>query len=321
MSSVDELIVEVGGGKGTRALTEPLLQIRKNTTAIVTVADGGGHSQVLREDRGVEALGDLRNVLGAMVSPEKRAKLDYRFKSIKGSGMNGYSWGNYELLYYRETSRDLGEAMERACKEFGAQGTLLPVSIDNVELVSTMDDGSIVEGEGEIDHLLPSDTRHIVKVCLRPSADIYIKAYESLVQANKIVFCAGSLWTSLVPNLIVKGFSEAVRKTNGKLIYVVNLMTNYRETPNYTVLDHVKVVCRHIGKKLDYVICNGGDIPQRAINKYSAQNSMPVYLWENEEEEISEYVNNPVITANLVMESGNGRMRHSPRLAKIIADL
>ncbi|MEK7642251.1 MAG: gluconeogenesis factor YvcK family protein [Patescibacteria group bacterium] len=318
----NESIVLVGGGGGVYRVARFLKHLRPNITTIQTVFDHGGHSGILRDEQGVLPPGDIRQAILALsddnMEPSLRELMGYRFGENGKSSLDKATVGNILLTALTEIEGSLPLAINTLSKLCGVQGKVLPVSLDDAELCVELSDGSLLKGEGNIDTRSIDDDRTILGAYLEPKARIFVDAYEAIVNADKIVFCPGDIYTSLIPNLLTEGFKEALAESGAKLIYCVNLMTKKAETDGYSVLDFVETVCKYAGKSLDYAIYNSGSIDQEVIAEYEEEKCYPVRFTSSDQTLAKKWVG-----ANLVdrVDDGNGLMiRHHERIASVIAD-
>lgn len=318
MSKVNESIVLVGGGGGVYRVARFLKHIRPNITTIQTVFDHGSHSGQLRDERGVLPPGDIRQAILALsddqMEPTLRGLMSYRFTKKGSSSLNGATVGNILLTALTEIEGNLPSAIKALSKLCGVRGSVLPVSLDDAELCVKLSDGSTLRGEGDIDNRSIESDATITWVYLEPKAHIFVGAYEAIIAADKIVFCPGDLFTSLVPNLLVDGFVEALHKSNAKLIYCANLMTKKAETHGFCVTDFVKVVHDYIGRKIDLVVYNSEPIEERLKELYAVNKSYPIC----HKGSFVEYT--LTHKAENLVDSTGDVIRHHERIASIIAD-
>ncbi|MCJ8015129.1 YvcK family protein [Paenibacillus sp. KQZ6P-2] len=269
-------IVVMGGGTGLSVMLRGLKEMPLDITAIVTVADDGGSSGILRSELQMPPPGDIRNVLTALadVEPLMSEVLRYRFSS--GSGLAGHSLGNLILAAMTDISGDFVTAVRELNRLFAVRGRVLPAAGEAVVLSAEMEDGTIVTGESKI----PEAGLRIKRVFLEPSeVEPLPEAVAAIEEADAILIGPGSLYTSILPNLLVPKLAEAVMASEAIKIFVCNVMTQPGETDGYTVSDHLQAVYNHIGKHLfDYVIVNSGDIPPQVQDKYAEKGAKPVEL-------------------------------------------
>jgi uncharacterized cofD-like protein len=269
-------IVVMGGGTGLSVMLRGLKQKPLDITAIVTVADDGGSSGILRSELQMPPPGDIRNVLTALadVEPLMADLLKYRFSS--GSGLAGHSLGNLILAAMTDISGDFVTGVRELSRVFAVRGRVLPAAEEAVVLHAEMEDGSVVSGESKI----PEAGGRIKRVFLEPThVEPLPEAVEAIERADAILIGPGSLYTSILPNLLVPKLAEAVVSSQAVKIFVCNVMTQPGETDNYSVGDHLQAVYDHVGHQLfDYVIVNNGDIPEQVLDKYAEQGAKPVQL-------------------------------------------
>ncbi|MFB6366976.1 uridine diphosphate-N-acetylglucosamine-binding protein YvcK [Paenibacillus elgii] len=269
-------IVVIGGGTGLSVMLRGLKHKPVDITAVVTVADDGGSSGILRSELEIIPPGDIRNVLSALadVEPLLGQLLDYRFD--KGNGLAGHSLGNLMLAAMCDITGDFVTGVRELSRVLAVRGRVLPASDHSIVLRALMEDGSIVEGESNI----PKARGVIRRVSIEPK-DVRAlpEALEALREADAILVGPGSLYTSILPNLLVPEIAETIVESNALKIFICNVMTQPGETDDYKVSDHLKAVRDHIGTDLfDYVIVNNGDIPEQVQSKYAEQGAKIVPL-------------------------------------------
>lgn len=273
-------IVVMGGGTGLSVMLRGLKHKPIDITAIVTVADDGGSSGILRNELHMPPPGDIRNVLTALadVEPLLSDMLNYRFSS--GSGLAGHSLGNLILAAITDISGDFVTAVRELSRVFAVRGRVLPAADQAVILHAEMEDGAIVTGESKI----PEAGGKIKRIFLEPEiVEPLPEAVEAIQDADAILIGPGSLYTSIIPNLLVPKLAEAVLENKNAIkIFVCNVMTQPGETDDYTVSDHLKAVYEHVGHHLfDYVIVNDGEIPTQVQDYYAEKGAKPVQIdWD-----------------------------------------
>ncbi|MGP0585451.1 gluconeogenesis factor YvcK family protein [Paenibacillus timonensis] len=271
----------MGGGTGLSVMLRGLKEKPLDITAIVTVADDGGSSGILRNELQMPPPGDIRNVLTALadVEPLLSDMLNYRFAS--GSGLAGHSLGNLILAAITDISGDFVTAVRELSRVFAVRGRVLPAAGQAVVLHAEMEDGTIVTGESKI----PEVRGRIKRIFLEPEeVEPLPEAVEAIREADAILIGPGSLYTSIIPNLLVPKLAEAVlENTSAIKIFICNVMTQPGETDDYTVSDHLQAVYNHVGKHLfDYVIVNDGEIPPQVQDFYAEKGAKPVQVdWDN----------------------------------------
>jgi len=242
-------IVAIGGGTGLSTLLRGLKEHTQNITAIVTVADDGGSSGRLRRQLGVLPPGDFRNCLTALADAESLTTQLFQYRFSEGEGLNGHSFGNLFIVAMAGVTGNFERALLESSKVLAVRGQILPSTLENVTLVAELkDEGeelpAVVEGESQI----PESGRPIERVFLQPGdVPAYPGALRAILEADLIVAGPGSLYTSVLPNLLVPDIVRAVRASRAKKIYVCNVATQRGETEGYTLADHVAALQRHVG--------------------------------------------------------------------------
>lgn len=258
-------VVVLGGGTGLSVLLSGLKKFPVNITAIVSVSDNGGSTGRLREDFHTPAVGDIRRVLISLsrTEPLVESLFNYRFKT--NGDLNGHTVGNLILTAASAITGNLSDGIEALSNVFNLNGRVVPLTEDNVILMAEMEDGTIIEGEAEI----TKEHKKIKKIFYKKDPIITPEAMLSIVNADYIILSMGSIYTSIIPNLITKEVINAIDKSKAKIFYVSNMMTQPGETDNFKVSDHVKLLNSYLGeKKLDTVFVNDKTIDESIIKKY-----------------------------------------------------
>lgn len=306
-------IVAIGGGTGLSMLLKGIKHITNNITAVVTVGDDGGSSGRLREDMGILPPGDIRNCIAALADDEDLiTKLfQYRFKS--GEGLEGHSFGNLFLTALCAITGDMVRAVKESSNVLSIRGRVLPSTLDDMKLVAEMEDGRIIHGESNI----PEAHGKIKRLFTDP---VKCKALEDVIAAIKeadlIILGPGSLYTSVIPNLLIEEIAQEVVASNAKKIYVCNIMTQPGETDNYSVADHVSALMSHANSRkiIDAVLVNDF-IPANLASKYQMAGSYPV---KTDVENLRKLGVKP-FSKKLIEDSKEGLVRHSSnRVARAI---
>ncbi|MDY3060308.1 MAG: YvcK family protein [Fusobacterium sp.] len=308
-------IVVIGGGSGISVVLRGLKYLPVDLTAIVTVADDGGSSGFLRKEFDMPAPGDLRNVMVALsnVEPLTEEVFQYRFK--EDSFIGGHPLGNLLIIAMKELTGDIRTAVDRLRKLFNIKGKILPATTEKVVLMAEKENGKIVEGESHI----PVIGEKIKRVYYKNEVEAPEENLKALEEADLIIFGIGSLYTSIIPNLLLKGIKESLKKSKAKKIYICNAMQQPGETEGYTVSDHIKAINDNIGEGvIDSVIVDPRDIPQDILVRYKSMNSDKVEL---DREKIKEY-NVNLIERDILEIDPKGMVRHHPyKLSAIIYSL
>jgi uncharacterized cofD-like protein len=238
-------VVVIGGGTGLSNLLRGLKKHTYNITAIVTVGDDGGSSGRLREELGVLPPGDIRNCITALADEDKLVTELFRYRFDSGEGLEGHSFGNlFITAVCAVTHGDMIQAVRTASRVLNSCGQVLPSTLDSLTLMAEFEDGTIIRGESHISE--DSQNKRIKRLFSEPAEPVAVpEAVAAIMEAELIVLGPGSLYTSVVPNLIVPGIADAVRNSRAKKIYVCNVMTQPGETTDYSVGDHVEVLLSH----------------------------------------------------------------------------
>ncbi|MBQ6515862.1 YvcK family protein [bacterium] len=306
-------IVAVGGGTGLSMLLKGIKNVTNNITAVVTVGDDGGSSGRLREEMGVLPPGDIRNCIAALADAEDLVTklFQYRFKS--GEGLEGHSFGNLFLTALCAITGDMVRAVKESSSVLSIRGKVLPSTLDDMKLVAEMEDGTIVHGESNI----PEQGGKIKRLFTEPAQ---CKALEDVIiairNAELIILGPGSLYTSVIPNLLIKEIADEIAKSKAKKIYVCNIMTQPGETDNYSVASHINALIQHAGSSdiIDAVLVNN-KLPENMSDKYAESGSFPVIL----DMENVKPIGVEVVQQKLIEESKEGLVRHSShRVARAI---
>lgn len=279
MKSKQKNIVCIGGGTGTFVTLSGLKSYPYNLSAIVTMSDSGGSNKRIRDEFGLLPTSDIRQCLIALSAEKGRTGIlrelfMYRFE--KGEGISGMTFGNLFMAALSDISGSQEEAIKQTSKVLRINGTVIPVSYTDTNLYATYENGQTVSEEHLIDEPEHDGTLRISDLYLKPTAIANPEALEAIRKADLIVLGPGDLYTSLLPNLLVKEIGDAIRKSPAKKVYVMNLMTKWGQTYNYSAADHVNVLEKYIGKSLDYVLVNSAKFPASILEKYKDMKEYPV---------------------------------------------
>lgn len=306
-------IVAVGGGTGLSMLLKGIKHITNNITAVVTVGDDGGSSGRLRNEMGVLPPGDIRNCIAALADDEDLVTklFQYRFKS--GEGLEGHSFGNLFLTALCSITGDMVRAVKESSNVLSIRGRVLPSTLDDMKLVAEMEDGRIIHGESNI----PEAHGKIKRLYTDPQN---CKALDDVIAAIKeaelIILGPGSLYTSVIPNLLITEIAQEIAKSHAKKIYVCNIMTQPGETDGYSVSDHVSALMKHANSRniIDAVLVNDS-MPSNLAKKYQMSGSYPVKL----DVENLKKLGVKLFSRKLIEDSKEGLVRHSSnRVARAI---
>ncbi|WHY85352.1 YvcK family protein [Neobacillus novalis] len=309
-------IVVIGGGTGLPVLLRGLKQFPVDITAIVTVADDGGSSGRLREDLHIPPPGDIRNVLASLsdVEPLVEEMFQHRFKT--SNELSGHSLGNLILAAMTSITGNFVHAIQEMSKILNVHGKVLPAANQSVVLHAEMEDGAIVSGESKI----PYSGKKIKRVYLTSKSEIrpLPETIQAIRQADLIIIGPGSLYTSILPNLLVPRLGDEVCRSNAKKVYICNLMTQAGETHGYTASDHVKALYSHMSCAfVDTVLVNNEEIPQDVQLRYNEELADPVQYDLPQLFELGL----EVVHADIAYQE-NGALRHDPKkVANILYNL
>ncbi len=311
-------VVAIGGGTGLSTMLKGIKKITNNITAIVTVGDDGGSSGKLREELGVLPPGDIRSCICALADDEDLVTklFQYRFKDCPS--LSGHSFGNLFITAMCSITGNMVNAVQESSNVLSIRGRVLPSTLDDMRLIAEMEDGTIIKGESNI----PESGKKIKRLFTEP---LRCKPLEDAIlaiqEADLIILGPGSLYTSVIPNLLINDISKAVSEAKAKKIYVCNIMTQPGETDNFSVSDHIKTLIEHAkyDKIIDAVLVNT-ELPKSLIESYLNAGSEPVVVDTNEIEKLGiEIVQKNLVEDKRFEDGHSSFVRHSPnRLARII---
>ena len=267
-------IVVIGGGTGLSTMLRGLKNYPFDITAIVTVADDGGSSGRLRDDYDIPPPGDIRNVIAALSDTEPLVEQMFQYRFSESEDLGGHSLGNLMLTALTDITGDFSHAIAEMSKVLKVHGKVIPAANRKIALHAELVDGTIVEGESKI----PLSKSPIKRVYLVPGEVKPLpEAIRAIEKADIILVGPGSLYTSIIPNLLVKQIGKALVKAKAKRIYICNLMTQQGETLNYRATDHVQAIYDHVGKPcLDAILVNDIELPSPIKENYKEENAVPV---------------------------------------------
>ena len=257
-----------GGGTGMSTLLRGLKEFPIDLRAVVSVCDDGRSTGKLRKEFNIPAMGDIRKVMTSLAKTEPLMEkiLEYRFNTC--SDLNEHTVGNLLLTAGSQVTGNLSDGIKAISKVLNLKGKVIPFSEDNVTLVAKMVDGSTVVGESEI----TKSPLKIKKVYYKEEPKVCEEVLESIKESDLIVFSMGSLYTSIIPNLLSKEVIKEIDKSKAKIMYVCNMMSQPGETDDFKVSDHIKVINSYLGKrKIDVVIANSGKIDTAIVEKYATE--------------------------------------------------
>ncbi len=321
-------VVAIGGGTGLSAVLRGLklhvagpsfpavLQpVVSRLTAVVTVTDEGGSSGRLRRDFRILPPGDIRNCLAALAQDETLLARLFSYRFPSGHGLRGHSFGNLFLAALAHLTRDFAKAVRVTSEVLAIRGEIFPSTLSDVRLKALRRDRRTIQGESRITQSrVPIRRLHLVPNHCRPLPE----TLAALEGADLITLGPGSLYTSLIPNLLVKGIPQQIARSKARKVYIANLMTQPRETLRYTAADHLRALNQHAGRKLfDTVVLNTRPLSPGLRKRYAAQDSEPV---ANDLEEIRAQGSQPVL-ADLLAEEDRVARHNSRRLTELLLEV
>lgn len=307
-------VTVIGGGTGLSVLLRGIKSVTSNITAIVTVADDGGSSGRIRQDLGMIPPGDLRNCLVALADTEPLMEKLFQHRFGGAGGLAGHNFGNLFIAAMTEVLGDVEQALKESSKVLAVRGRVLPASTQKVRLWARMTDGSMVEGESQI----PLVNKRIDRVYLQPEETMPVESsLEAIRDADAIILGPGSLYTSILPNLLVRGVADTLRKSQAVKIYICNVMTQPGETDGYSASEHVQAILDHVGPGIiDYVVINNQNVAEELQQKYADQGAYPV----KSDVDVIEAMGIKAVLADVINETN--LVRHDPlKLSRTIVSM
>jgi len=307
-------IVAIGGGTGLSTLLRGLKQYSSNITAIVTVADDGGSSGRLRREMGILPPGDIRNCIAALADEEKLLTELFQYRFHAGDGLSGHSFGNLFISAMTEITGDLEQAIDASAKVLAIRGKVLPATLTDVSLWAKLADGRIIEGESKITEAMGQ----IRQIGCHPADPVALPAaLAAIKEADYIIIGPGSLYTSIIPNLLVPAIRQALAQVTVPRVYVCNIMTQPGETDNYSVADHLRAIEEVCEERIvDAVLAQKTAPSPQSLQLYAQEHSHPVFL---DREEVGK-MGYRIVLANVMAEDEvTAKVRHDPqRLARVL---
>ncbi|ARK32038.1 gluconeogenesis factor YvcK family protein [Halalkalibacter krulwichiae] len=297
-------VVVIGGGTGLSVLLRGLKAFPVDISAIVTVADDGGSSGRLRKELDIPPPGDVRNVLVALAEVEPLVEELFQHRFSNGNGLSGHSLGNLLLAGMTSITGDFARGITEISKVLNVRGNVYPASNRSIVLHAEMADGTIVTGES----LIPLEKKQIKRVFLTPENIQPLQAgIKAINEADLIVLGPGSLYTSVLPNLLVPGVVEAIQQSPANKVYICNVMTQVGETDHYTAADHIEAIISHCGDELvENILVNGSPISKELRERYEVEGAEPVIV----DEERLRKLGISIIQDHFVTEQNN-MLRHN----------
>lgn len=302
-------VVVIGGGHGLSTILKGIKNIKDiNISAIVTVADDGGSTGRIRQRYTIPAMGDVRNVMLSLSDSEPifHELMNYRFEGSDNMDIAGHSLGNLILTALTNKTGSFDEAIRLTSKLLNVKGNIIPSTLQYTTLFARMDDGTIVKGE----HNIPSLIHNITSVFYKKKVVANPKAIEAINNADLIIYGIGSLYTSILPNTIIKGISEALNNCKAKKVYLSNCMTQSNETYNYDLKAHMDALNKH-NTPVDLVIMHSNKIPQEILDRYFKSFSIEVIDNGDSGKEVKKYD---------LLNFENGLVRHDVKKIQALVE-
>jgi len=324
-------VVVVGGGTGTFVSLSGLKKYPLDLSVIVSMMDDGGSNRVIRDEFGLLPTSDLRQCIVALADENEnellRKLFTYRYSS--GVGISGMTFGNLFMAALTDIYKSQDRAIEETCKILHVKGKIIPVTFDDSNLVARYENGKQVLGEHSIDEPGGKQGNYkIVELELIPKAKANIKAIKEIKAADLIIIGPGDLFTSVLPNILVDGIAKAIKMAKAKKLYVVNLMTRFGQTNDFSAKDHIDILQKYIGGKvLDYCLINSSKkFPKGILERYKEEKAHPVVddLGNNNKFKVirKDFISSKVQIKHLTDNLKRSLIRHdSDKLAKVIMSL
>ncbi len=277
-------IVAIGGGTGLSILLSGLKKVSYDLVAVVAMADDGGGSGVLREDLGMLPPGDIRACIIALANTEPVIEQLMQYRFTEGR-LKGQSFGNLFIAAMNGISQNFEEAIRKMNDVLAVTGKVLPVTLTDLRLAAHLSDGSVVEGESKIPSAVKCRKARIERLEVIPAdAPVLTEVLEEIAAADVVLVGPGSLYTSVLSNLLLPELVTALERTHAKKVFITNVMTQPGETDGFGAWDHMKVVVDHIGSNpFDHVIVNNRSLPEDVLALYAEENSYPVRFTESDD--------------------------------------
>lgn len=312
MKKSPKKIVVIGGGTGVFTVLSGLKHSKHKLSAIVTMADDGGSTGILREEFGILPPGDVRRALVALSHDEKTLADLFNYRFEEGRGFEGHSLGNLLLTALERIYGSFDKAVDEAGTILGIKGQVIPVTFDRVRLIAYLEDGKLISGEAKIDNLKKNKKRaRIKKVVLRPSASANKKAIKAILEADLIVLGPGDLYTSIIPNLLVTGIAQAIVRSRARKALVINIMTKRGETDKFGVKDFVSAIEKYLNsnKAITHLVINTAYPKKEIFNKYHNTEGADLVIYNPAVWSKNKFI---VLAGPLIRKEGKF-IRHDPK--------
>ncbi|MFA7411401.1 MAG: gluconeogenesis factor YvcK family protein [Tissierellaceae bacterium] len=319
--SLEPKVVVIGGGTGISILLGGLKRFTSNITAIVAVGDDGGGSGILREDLGMLPPGDIRSCILALANTEPTMEKVLRYRFTDGI-LKGQNFGNLFIAAMNEIYGSFEKAIKETSNVLAVTGKVLPMTLENIKLCAVLENGQTLIGESHIPLDAQKSGSKIDYIYTDPKISYPLgESVEAINEADIIVLGPGSLYTSVIPNLLVNNIIDSICRARAPKVYIVNVMTQPGETDGYNVLDHVDAILKHSKEGfLDYVIANTERIPQDTLEKYTLDGSKSVLLAEGDRQALGS--KNIELIGESLIDIKKDYIRHDNiRLSKLLIDI
>jgi uncharacterized cofD-like protein len=324
-------IVVIGGGTGTFTILSGLKKYRNlDLSVIVSMMDDGGSNRVIRDEFGLLPTSDLRQCMVALASKDSdetlRKLFTYRYSS--GVGISGMTFGNLFMAALADIYKgDQKKAIEETCEILGVSGRVVPVTFDKVHLVATYENGKQILGEHDIDEPDAKQGKYkITNLEVIPKAGVNEDVIKVIREADLIILGPGDFYTSALPNVVIDGVADAIKKAKGKLLFVMNLMTKFGQTVGFTTSDFLNEIEKYVGRRPDFVLINTGkEFPAGVLKKYKSEKAEPVR--DDLKDGRMKIIRRQLISNRVYQKPESDKMtrsliRHdSAKLAKAVVDL
>ncbi len=307
-------VVAIGGGTGLSSILRGIKEYTDNITAIVTVGDDGGSSGRLRADMGLLPPGDIRNCILALAEDENLMTDLFNYRFSEGE-LKGHNFGNLFLAAMDGISYDFYQAIRRTSEVLHIKGQVLPVTLDPMILCAKLENGTIIEGESTIPEVASKEKSKIAEIYLRDSELInpLVAAIEAIEEANRIILGPGSLFTSVICNLLVPRISQAIKNSNALTFWITNLATQVGETTDMTQEEHLKQIQKYLGSEneIDVIIQNNGEVPEEINRRY-------IEAGQEFIKPLKEAGNSVLLSDDLLLIEGNKLRHKTDRVAELL---
>lgn len=314
----EKKIVAIGGGSGISTILSGIKKYTSKVSAIISVSDNGGSTGRLRNDLGIIAPGDIRNCLVSLANTDTYMKklFDYRFPEGE---LKGHCFGNIFLAALDGVFNDFGKAIYKTGEILSITGKVYPLTLENTSLIAQLENGMIVRGESQIPEFSQEQKSRISRVFLDPyEVELYEDSKKDIESADLIILGPGSLYTSILPNLLAKDMVDLIEKSSAKVVYVVNVVTQKGETGGYSIKDHYDAVIKHSKKSIvDAIIVNNGKVDKELVDKYEKTGGELLYL-NDEERKFFKENNIDIIEEDFIRIIDNQIRHNADKLSEML---